>query len=121
MPEFHDPDWSPVIVRTFEIPYPSLIDDDGSLMLTFNGVIPVSAVPSTVVVDPADWGRSTHARPAPPQLEAIKHAVIDGMQLTLGYVARDRTPTMRVVLRKGTLVIQCDPHKATMRQTVRVT
>jgi len=40
-------------VRTFEIPYPSLIDDDGSLMLTFNGVIPVSAVPSTVVVDPA--------------------------------------------------------------------
>ena len=28
--------------------------------------------------------------------------------------------TWRVVLRKGTLVIQCDPHKATMRQTVRV-
>ena len=31
------------------------------------------------------------------------------------------TRTWRVVLRKGTLVIQCDPHKATMRQTVRVT
>ena len=30
------------------------------------------------------------------------------------------TKTWRVVLRKGTLVIQCDPHKATMRQTVRV-
>ena len=30
------------------------------------------------------------------------------------------TQTWRVVLRKGTLVIQCDPHKATMRQTVRV-
>ena len=30
------------------------------------------------------------------------------------------TRTWRVVLRKGTLVIQCDPHKATMRQTVRV-
>ena len=30
------------------------------------------------------------------------------------------TRTWRVVLRKGTLVIQCDPHKAAMRQTVRV-
>ena len=30
------------------------------------------------------------------------------------------TRTWRVVLRKGTLVIQCDPHKATMRQTVKV-
>jgi len=30
------------------------------------------------------------------------------------------TRTWRVVLRNGTLVIQCDPHKATMRQTVRV-
>lgn len=38
-------------VRTFKIPYPSLIDRDGQLLLAFNGVIPVSAVPSTVVVD----------------------------------------------------------------------
>ena len=30
------------------------------------------------------------------------------------------TKTWRVVLRNGTLVIQCDPHKGTMRQTVRV-
>jgi plastocyanin len=30
------------------------------------------------------------------------------------------TRTWRVVLRKGTLVIQCDPHKGTMRQLVRV-
>ncbi len=28
--------------------------------------------------------------------------------------------TWRVVLRRGTLVVQCDPHKATMRQTVRI-
>ena len=28
--------------------------------------------------------------------------------------------TWRVVLRKGTLVVQCDPHRATMRQAVRV-
>jgi plastocyanin len=30
------------------------------------------------------------------------------------------TRTWRVVLRKGTLVVQCDPHKASMRATVRV-
>lgn len=30
------------------------------------------------------------------------------------------TRTWRVVLRKGTLVVQCDPHRAAMRQTVRV-
>src|SRR5580765_155853 len=51
------------------------------------------AASTAVVVDPADWGRPNHARPTPPQLEAIQHAVIDGTQLTLGYVARDRTPT----------------------------
>jgi plastocyanin len=30
------------------------------------------------------------------------------------------TRTWRVVLRKGTLVVQCDPHRGTMRQAVRV-
>ena len=30
------------------------------------------------------------------------------------------TKTWRVVLRKGTLVVQCDQHRATMRTTVRV-
>lgn len=30
------------------------------------------------------------------------------------------TRTWRVVLRKGTLVVQCDPHRTAMRQTVRV-
>ena len=30
------------------------------------------------------------------------------------------TQTWRVVLRKGTLVVQCDPHRATMRTTVRI-
>ena len=30
------------------------------------------------------------------------------------------TQTWRVVLRKGTLVVQCDPHRATMRQVIRV-
>ena len=35
----------------------------------------------------------------------------------VGFVG-DRT--WRVVLRKGTLVIQCDPHRTAMRQVVRV-
>ncbi|MBP2348977.1 thiol-disulfide isomerase/thioredoxin [Kribbella aluminosa] len=39
-------------VRAFKVPYPSIIDD-GHMMLAFHGVIPVSAIPSTVVVDPA--------------------------------------------------------------------
>jgi hypothetical protein len=30
------------------------------------------------------------------------------------------TQTWRVVLRKGVLVVQCDPHRATMRQAVTV-
>ena len=30
------------------------------------------------------------------------------------------TKTWRVVLRKGTLVVQCDPHRTTMRTTVKV-
>jgi thiol-disulfide isomerase/thioredoxin len=38
-------------VREFRIPYPSLVDDDGRLMLALGRTIPVSAVPSTVVVD----------------------------------------------------------------------
>ncbi len=37
--------------REFAISYPSLVDDDGRLMLAFGQTIPVSAVPTTVVVD----------------------------------------------------------------------
>ncbi len=35
--------------------------------------------------------------PAPPHLDAVQRAVIEGEQLTLGYVARDRSPSTRVV------------------------
>jgi thiol-disulfide isomerase/thioredoxin len=38
-------------VREFAISYPSLVDDDDRLMLAFGRTIPVSAVPTTVVVD----------------------------------------------------------------------
>lgn len=37
--------------RSFHITYPSLIDKDGRLLLALNGLVPVSAIPSTVFVD----------------------------------------------------------------------
>lgn len=37
--------------KSYGIAYPSIRDSDGSLLLRFNGRIPVSAVPSTVVID----------------------------------------------------------------------
>lgn len=38
-------------VRTYQIAYPSFDDQDGLVLARFNGIIPVSAVPSTLVVD----------------------------------------------------------------------
>jgi peroxiredoxin len=37
--------------RTFDIPYPSIADKDGSVIATLQGVVPVQAVPTTVVLD----------------------------------------------------------------------
>ena len=37
--------------RTFALPYPSLHDADGSAVAALQGVVPVQAVPTTVVVD----------------------------------------------------------------------
>lgn len=55
------------------------------------------AASSAVVVDATDWGRTRGGRPAPPHLDAVQRAVIEGEQLLLGYVARDRAATTRVV------------------------
>ncbi|MBA2559737.1 MAG: TlpA family protein disulfide reductase, partial [Propionibacteriales bacterium] len=38
-------------VRFFHVPYPSIVDEDGRVLLAFRDVIPVSAIPSTLVVD----------------------------------------------------------------------
>lgn len=38
-------------VREFAIPYPSIVDDEGRVILALAQTVPVSAVPSTVVVD----------------------------------------------------------------------
>lgn len=40
--------------RTYGITYPSFRDPDGLLVLRFNGLVPISAVPSTVVIDRDD-------------------------------------------------------------------
>ncbi len=38
-------------VARYRVPYPSLIDGDGDLVVRFNGTVPPSAVPSTLVLD----------------------------------------------------------------------
>jgi thiol-disulfide isomerase/thioredoxin len=38
-------------VRTFKVPYPSVVDTDGRVLLAFSKVLPMSAVPSTLVLD----------------------------------------------------------------------
>jgi predicted DNA-binding transcriptional regulator YafY len=55
------------------------------------------AASAAVVVDPAGWGRTPDDRPPPPHLEALQSAVIEGRQVRLGYVARDRNASERVV------------------------
>ena len=55
------------------------------------------AAATAVVVDPNEWGRATPARQTPQHLDALQHAVIEGEQVELGYVARDRASSTRVV------------------------
>ena len=60
------------------------------------------AASEAVVVDPRGWdqGRTAGAggpRPQPPLLDAVQRAVVEGEQVTLGYVARNREPSTRVV------------------------
>jgi peroxiredoxin len=47
-----NPDAARAFARSFHVPYPSLIDRDGRLLLAFKGLIPAYAVPSTIVIDP---------------------------------------------------------------------
>jgi thiol-disulfide isomerase/thioredoxin len=37
--------------RRYHIPYPSVVDRDGSVLAAFNGTLPINAIPATVVVD----------------------------------------------------------------------
>lgn len=48
-----DPRWSAKqFVRTFKTPYPSIVDPNSQVMLAFKGLIPINAIPDTLVVDP---------------------------------------------------------------------
>src|SRR5262249_53358767 len=55
------------------------------------------AASTAVVVDPNEWGRAKSTRPPPPHLDALQRAVIEGEQVELGYLARDRASSTRVV------------------------
>jgi predicted DNA-binding transcriptional regulator YafY len=61
------------------------------------------AASEAVVVDPRGWDQGHTAaggggaRPQPPLLDAVQRAVVEGEQVTLGYVARNREPSSRVV------------------------
>lgn len=55
------------------------------------------AAATSVVVDPRGWDQAPpRARPAP-LLEAVQSAVVEGRQVTLGYVDREGASTSRVV------------------------
>jgi predicted DNA-binding transcriptional regulator YafY len=55
------------------------------------------AASAAVVVDPSGWDDQARHRPAPPLLDAVQRAVVEAEQVTLGYVARNREPSTRVV------------------------
>src|SRR5207302_2667995 len=55
------------------------------------------AASAAMVVDPGGWDDEPRPRPPPPLLDAVQRAVVEGEQVTLGYVARNREPSTRVV------------------------
>lgn len=54
-------------------------------------------VQSSFLIDPAGWDRPARRRFTPPHLDEVQRAVVESVQVTLGYVARDGTPSTRVV------------------------
>ena len=55
------------------------------------------AASTAVVVEPHGWDNRVPERPPPPHLDDVQRAVVTGRQVRLGYVARDRTETTRLV------------------------
>jgi predicted DNA-binding transcriptional regulator YafY len=53
------------------------------------------AAASAVVLDPAEWGGTPRPRPA--HLDELQRAVVDGIQVRLGYADRARNETVRTV------------------------
>ncbi|MGZ8764135.1 MAG: helix-turn-helix transcriptional regulator [Acidimicrobiia bacterium] len=52
---------------------------------------------TAIVIDPSGWGRAPSERPPPQHLEAVQQAIVQGEQVTLGYVARNGDTTSRVI------------------------
>jgi predicted DNA-binding transcriptional regulator YafY len=61
------------------------------------------AAASAVVVDPTHWGR-TSGPPPPPHLAELQRAVVDGVQVRLGYAGRDRPAGERTIHPLGLVV-----------------
>lgn len=59
--------------------------------------VDAEAASVAIVSDPSEWGGTTVERPPPPALDMLQSAVIEAMQVTLGYVDRQRKTTERVV------------------------
>ena len=55
------------------------------------------AASTAVLVDPAGWDRPAGPRRTPPLLDPVQQAVVEGLQVTLGYRARDGAVSTRVV------------------------
>jgi predicted DNA-binding transcriptional regulator YafY len=55
------------------------------------------AAGTALVVDARRWDQPGAERPAPPHLDALQEAVIDGVQVRLGYVDRDGGSSERTV------------------------
>lgn len=56
------------------------------------------AATTAVVVDPGGWDRTDRpARPAPPHLDGLQRAVVEGERVRLGYVARDGSSSSRIL------------------------
>ena len=61
------------------------------------------AAANAVVLDPTSWDHDQVAR-RPDALEEIQMAVVDGVQIRLGYIRRDGAPSLRVVHPLGLVV-----------------
>jgi predicted DNA-binding transcriptional regulator YafY len=51
----------------------------------------------TTVVDPRGWGERAQERRAPPMLDAVREAVLQGAQVSLGYTSRVDDVSTRVI------------------------
>ncbi len=55
------------------------------------------AASTAMIIDPVGWDNVAAPRRDPVHLDAVQRAVIEGQQLLLGYVARDKATSTRVV------------------------